>query len=129
MSVSATAGFDSASVSIRSSSLLAQRTRSTVANTASAVNGQPMAIRDTASQTGLSRQERTDNIKGAFDVRGARKIKALSIVLVDDVITSTATVREATATLVRAGAKSVEVIALARATDSVAPLAPASQKS
>ncbi|MCP4606882.1 MAG: ComF family protein [Proteobacteria bacterium] len=85
-------------------------------------------IRDTRSQIGLSRAERIINLKGAFRVFRAKEISDRRVLLVDDVITTTATIREAASTLLRAGAHSVEAIALARASSS-ALLAPFGQKS
>jgi ComF family protein len=72
-------------------------------------------VRDTANQAGLSRAERLANIKGAFEAANRTRIKGKRILLVDDVVTTTATVREASSTLIEAGAESVEVICLARA--------------
>jgi ComF family protein len=80
--------------------------------------------RNTASQAGLTRAERMENIRGAFEVPVSRRLDGLKVLLVDDVITSSATVREAANTLIQAGSKSVEIIALARATGSAALLAP-----
>ncbi|OYW56344.1 MAG: phosphoribosyltransferase [Hyphomicrobium sp. 32-62-53] len=75
-------------------------------------------VRATASQVGLSRSEREQNVRGAFAVREARRdrIDGRRIVLVDDVITTGATVAAATRALRRAGAERVDVLALAMAT-------------
>jgi len=68
-------------------------------------------VRETKLQTEVSGRERYTNLRKAYaasdDVRGK------NILLVDDVITTGATVRECAATLKRAGARQVEVIALA----------------
>ncbi len=85
-------------------------------------------IRDTQNQAGLSRAERVINLKGAFSIQKAKRIAGRRVLLIDDVITTTATVREAAITLLQSGAASVEVIALARASSS-ASLAPLRQKS
>lgn len=76
--------------------------------------GLPMRrIRDTASQAGLGRDERTVNMKGAFaaspDVRGMR------IALLDDVMTSGATLDAAARSLKEAGAIEVRAWVVARA--------------
>lgn len=75
-------------------------------------------VRATASQVGLSRREREENVRGAFAVREVRRdrIDGRRIVLLDDVITTGATVAAATRALRRAGAETVDVLALALAT-------------
>jgi len=75
--------------------------------------------RRTAPQVGLSRQQRRDNVAGAFavapDQGGA--LAGANIVLIDDVITTGATARACTRPLKRAGAARVDVLALAMVTD------------
>lgn len=70
--------------------------------------------RDTSPQGTLSRAARQDNVRGAFLVRGAR-LTGQRVLLVDDVLTTGATAGEAAAVLLRHGAESVIVAALARA--------------
>jgi ComF family protein len=71
--------------------------------------------RRTSRQVGLSRSERARNVQGAFAVPPARvaDVRALRIVLVDDVITTGATIEALARTLLRAGAKSVDVLVFA----------------
>jgi ComF family protein len=69
----------------------------------------------TEPQTTLSRTERQKNIKGAFSIRHPEKIKGRKILLVDDVYTTGATVNECARVLLKAGAKFVDVLTLARA--------------
>ena len=69
--------------------------------------------KDTAPQIGLSARERLMNLKNAFEVQG--NVTDLRLLLVDDVITTGATVRECSKMLLKAGAKEVTVLALARA--------------
>ena len=68
----------------------------------------------TLTQTGLDKKEREKNIKGAFEVVHPERLKAQSIILVDDVYTTGATVNECAKTLKKAGADEVAVITLAR---------------
>ncbi len=71
-------------------------------------------IRETPSQVGLSRKARKKNIHRAFQVRNPEFIQAQRILLIDDVYTTGATLREGAKTLIRCGAKNVVVAALAR---------------
>jgi ComF family protein len=66
----------------------------------------------THPQIGLSAKERLSNLKNSFEVKG--NIKDLSLLLVDDVMTTGATVTECSKVLMKAGAKEVNVLALAR---------------
>ena len=68
----------------------------------------------TPSQTGLSLKERTKNIKGAFSVRNEQKLNGKRILLVDDVMTTGATVNECSRVLLQAGAREILVYTLAR---------------
>lgn len=54
------------------------------------------------------------NIKGAFGVRYPHKLRKKSLLLIDDVYTTGATVRECAQVLLKAGADRVEVLTLAR---------------
>lgn len=72
--------------------------------------------RATPSQGRLSRAERLRNVAGAFAVRPSRLAAARGrrILLVDDVLTTGATVSACAKALRRAGAASVDVVTLAR---------------
>lgn len=70
--------------------------------------------RFTSTQTRSNKQERKHNIRGAFDVSGTKTIAGHNILLIDDVLTTGATVNECSKTLLRAGAKKVSVLTLAR---------------
>lgn len=76
-------------------------------------------IRATRSQVGLSRLERGRNVSGAFDVspRHRLRLKGASVLLVDDVITTGATVDACARVLLAAGAARVDVLALALVVD------------
>lgn len=69
----------------------------------------------TASQTGLGRQQRLKNVKGAFKVRLPETVHARKVLVVDDVYTTGATVNECACSLLGAGAAQVDVLTLARA--------------
>jgi ComF family protein len=74
-------------------------------------------VKATPSQVGLSRSQRALNMQGAFQVTegtGAR-VEGRAIVLIDDVMTSGATVNAAARALLRGGAKRVDVLVFARA--------------
>ncbi len=61
----------------------------------------------------LSREERFKNIKGAFSV--AKKNSVDTIILVDDIITTTATIREASYVLKKGGCNEIYIFGLCRA--------------
>jgi ComF family protein len=71
-------------------------------------------IRYATPQMNLGMQERLQNIKGAFEVRNKSTISGKHILLVDDIFTTGATVDECSKVLLKAGAKQVEVLTLAR---------------
>jgi ComF family protein len=76
-------------------------------------------IRPTASQVGLSRQQRQRNVAGAFAVRSRQigRIEGRRVLLIDDVITTGSTAGACASVLRRAGAARIDVLALALVTD------------
>jgi ComF family protein len=93
-----------------------------LAATISAESGVPIAagalkrVKATVQQVGLSRAERGDNIQGAFRVPDEGKAAVLGrrLILIDDVLTSGATVEGCARALLRAGAANVDVLIFAR---------------
>jgi len=72
--------------------------------------------RATPPQTGLSPAERRENVRGAFAVSPSVQITGLAVVLIDDVMTTGATLSACAASLKGAGARRVVSLTLARAT-------------
>lgn len=71
--------------------------------------------RRTRPQTGLDKRQRLDNLSGAFGVAKGHTISGLKILLVDDVMTTGATVEACSQALLDAGAREVHVLTAARA--------------
>jgi ComF family protein len=71
--------------------------------------------RRTPMQGHLGPAARERNVRGAFAMRGRRSVAGKRVVIVDDVLTTGATVAECARVLKRAGATSVGVLTLARA--------------
>jgi ComF family protein len=71
--------------------------------------------RRTPSQGHRTRIQRAENVRGAFRVRGKVDVTGKSVLVIDDVLTSGATVEECARVLRRAGAARVYVLTLARA--------------
>jgi competence protein ComFC len=70
-------------------------------------------VRRTRSQTNLSPSERAANVQGAFVARSPLYFSHQSILLLDDVLTTTATLRECAKVVREAGATRVCIVALA----------------
>jgi ComF family protein len=70
----------------------------------------------TGSQGGLDPRERHDNVRQAFDIhpRWSARLAGKSVLLVDDVLTTGATVEACVRALQRGGAAQVDVLTLAR---------------
>ena len=67
--------------------------------------------KNTPTQTGLTRPQRTSNLSGAFEVRGK---PPSSVIVVDDVYTTGSTLNEIAKALKRAGVQRVEALTVAR---------------
>ncbi len=71
-------------------------------------------IRPTTTQTNLTAKQRLSNVVGAFQYRGEKRLASRRVLLVDDVMTTGATVNACAKTLKEGGAVSVHVITVAR---------------
>jgi len=86
------------------------------------LTGKPVLVdallrkRATAQQGHLSRKQRLKNVAGAFGLNEASRahLKDKTVMLVDDVLTTGATVNECARILMKGGAKAVYVLTLAR---------------
>lgn len=93
-----------------------------LAETVSRLSGKPhdplllRRAKRTRQQVGLTRAQRAENLQGAFKVAPESKpaLENRRIVLVDDVLTTGSTVNAASRVLLRAGARSVDVLTFAR---------------
>jgi ComF family protein len=94
----------------------------TLAGAISGLSGVPVLhdalkrVRATPQQVGLSKNERADNVQGAFRVLVEKKsdVAGRRLMLIDDVLTSGATVDTCARVLLRAGAAHVDVLVFAR---------------
>jgi ComF family protein len=82
-----------------------------------ATGGLTRRRRFTRPQSGLSPPQRLANVRGAFRVRRKRTLAGKSVLLVDDILTTAATTNEIARLLLRAGAREVGVVVVARADD------------
>lgn len=75
-----------------------------------------LRVRDTAPQTALDRGERTANVRDAFavDPLQAGRLRGADVVLVDDVMTSGASLHAASLALRQAGAAHITALVFAR---------------
>lgn len=71
-------------------------------------------VRNTLPQVQCNGTKRKTNVKNAFQVMSPDKIKGKRILLIDDVYTTGSTLRECSKVLLKAGAKSVDILTVAR---------------
>jgi len=71
-------------------------------------------LRRTASQGNFGADGRRRNVRRAFDLKPGTNVRGLKVVLIDDVLTTGATIEECARVLKRAGARRVDVLTLAR---------------
>jgi len=74
-------------------------------------------IRETESQTRLTPEQRLDNVAGSFGTAsdGSKKLRGAHIVLVDDVVTTAATLNACAKVLYDAGARIISYVTFGRA--------------
>ena len=78
-----------------------------------------LRCRPTAFQARLAQKERWTNISGAFKIKHSQGLRNRTILLVDDLLTTGATVSEAAGVLKSAGARKVYVLTLAIAVEEI----------
>jgi len=71
--------------------------------------------RYTTTQTRLDRDQRMENLRGAFSVPHSRDVIGRHLLLIDDIFTTGSTVEECSRVLRQSGAASVRVLTVARA--------------
>jgi ComF family protein len=71
--------------------------------------------RSTETQTRLTPEERLANVSGAFRVRDSARLRNAHVVLVDDVVTTAATLNACAAALFAAGARILSYVTFGRA--------------
>lgn len=74
--------------------------------------------RHTIAQSSLDKEARQQNIVGAFEVRNPDVIRGKRLLVIDDVFTTGATIREAVSELWTADPVEIDVLTLARTVDS-----------
>ncbi|MBM3304613.1 MAG: ComF family protein [Candidatus Aminicenantes bacterium] len=72
-------------------------------------------VRNAPPQASLEAGDREKNVRDAYAVKGPRRISGQTIILVDDVFTTGATLRECSRVLVEAGAREVRALTIAQA--------------
>lgn len=70
--------------------------------------------KETKIQKELSRSERLENIKDSFCIKSNCNIKGKKFILIDDVITSGATINEGVKTLKENGANKIKILTIAK---------------
>jgi ComF family protein len=81
-------------------------------------------VRPTVSQTGLTRHQRRENVRGAFKVTAPERVRDRWVLIADDVYTTGTTLNECARVLRAAGAKQVVVATVARVYRSATTMLP-----
>lgn len=83
-------------------------------NTGWAINSDLVRIKNTLPQAQLDDSERKENVRSAFKVKNIETFKNKKVLLVDDVFTTGATLREAAKSISSAGASEISAWVMAR---------------
>jgi ComF family protein len=81
-------------------------------------------VRATVSQTGLTRHQRRENLRGAFVVSAPERVRDRCVMVIDDVYTTGTTLNECSRVLRAAGASRVVVATVARVYRSAMKISP-----
>jgi len=79
------------------------------------IDGCLVKVRNAPPQAGLRAADRERNVVRAYAVRRPDRVRGRTLVLVDDVTTTGATLRECARVLMEAGAREVRAVTLAQA--------------
>lgn len=71
-------------------------------------------IKETKIQKSLKREDRIENLKGAFEIINKNNIKGKKFILLDDVITTGATLKEGAKVLKKYGADEIKILTVAK---------------
>lgn len=71
-------------------------------------------VKHVERQATLGKEERRKNMEGSFGILDKKLVKGKEVLLIDDVVTTGATADECSKTLLKAGAKSVSVLSIAK---------------
>ena len=71
-------------------------------------------IKNTKEQKTLTKEERIINLKGVFKINNVKDIKNKNVILIDDVMTTGATINECKYILKKSGVKQITVLTIAK---------------
>ncbi len=71
-------------------------------------------IKNTRPQASLDGEQRQENVRGAFKIKDSAMLKRKTVILIDDVITTGATINNCAVTLMEHGADEVKGVSIAR---------------
>ncbi|MGG7176906.1 ComF family protein [Clostridium paraputrificum] len=71
-------------------------------------------VKETKIQKTLIKEERLKNLLGAFEVKNVKKVKGRKLIIIDDVVTTGATLSEAARVLKECGASEIKILTLGK---------------